>query len=202
VRHTQNIFSIESFVDELAHAARVDPIEYRLLLLDEHPRGRNVLNVVRERSGWTRPLARNRGRGVAFMKYGGSYVAQVAEVTASREGNVHVDRVTCALDCGQMINPDTVRAQVEGAIVWGLSATLWGEITVAHGRTVQSNFHDYRVARMADVPVIDVELIVNHEIPSGVGEPAVPGVAPAITNALFAATGRRVRRLPLTIRNA
>jgi CO/xanthine dehydrogenase Mo-binding subunit len=200
VRHGQNIFSIESFIDELAHAARTDPIEYRLDLLDDHPRGRKVLEVVRDRSGWARPTPKGRGRGVAFMKYGGTYVAHVAEVTASRAGEVHVDRVTCAVDCGQLVNPDTVRAQIESAIIWGLSAALWGEIAVQHGRTVQSNFHDYRVARMADAPLIDVELIVNHETPSGAGEPGVPGVAPAITNALFAATGQRVRRLPLSSR--
>jgi isoquinoline 1-oxidoreductase beta subunit len=200
VRHSQNIFSIESFIDELAHAARVDPIEYRLALLDEHPRGRKVLEAVRDRSGWTRPIGEGRGRGVAFMKYGGTYVAHVAEVTASRDGGLHVDRVTCAMDCGQLINPDTVRAQIESAIIWGFSATLWGEIVIQRGRTLQSNFHDYRVARMADAPPIDIELIVNHETPSGVGEPGVPGVAPAITNALFAATGRRVRRLPLRSR--
>ena len=200
VRHNQNIFSIESFIDELAHTTGIDPIEYRLRLLGEHPRGQRVLETARDRSGWTRPVAKGRGRGVAFMKYAGTYVAHVAEVTTSRNGGVHVDRVTCAFDCGQLINPDTVRAQVESAIVWGLSATLWGEITVTHGRTVQSNFHDYRVARMPDAPSIDVELMLNHETPSGAGEPAVPGVAPAITNALFAATGRRIRRLPVISR--
>ena len=199
MRHTQNVFSVESFIDELAHTAHTDPIAYRLALLDADSRARQVLELVRERSGWTQPLPKGRGRGVAFMRYGGTYVAQVAEVTVPSDGNVRVDRVTCAFDCGQMINPDTVRAQIESAIIWGLSAALWGEITVEHGRTVQSNFHDYRVARMRDAPVIDVHLVVNHETPTGVGEPAVPGVAPAIANALFAASGRRVRRLPLNL---
>lgn len=197
VRHTQNIFSIESFVDELAHAAHTDPIEYRLALLDGDPRARHVLETVRDRSGWTQPLPKGRGRGVAFMRYGGTFVAHVAEVSVASGGTVRVERVTCAFDCGQMINPDTVRAQVESSVIWGLSAALWGEITVDHGRTVQSNFHDYRVARMNDAPVIDVFLVVNHEKPTGVGEPAVPGVAPSIANAVFAASGRRVRRLPL-----
>jgi isoquinoline 1-oxidoreductase beta subunit len=200
VRHTQNVFCIESFVDELAHAAGADPIEYRLALLEGDPRARSVLELARDRSGWARPLPQGRGRGVAFMRYAGTYVAHVAEVTAGANGALRVDRVTCAFDCGQMINPDTVRAQIESSVIWGLSAALWGEITVEHGRTVQGNFHDYRVARMRDAPAIDVHLVENHETPTGVGEPAVPGVAPAIANALFAASGRRVRRLPLDLR--
>ncbi len=195
VRHTQNVFAIESFMDELAQAAGADPIEYRLALLKE-PRARQVLETVRQRSGWGPRLPRGRGRGVAFMNYAGTYVAHVAEVTVSGK-DIRVDRVACAFDCGQMINPDTVRAQIESAMVWGVSAALWGEITVERGRTVQSNFHDYRVARMRETPLIDVALVVNHETPTGVGEPAVPGVAPAVANAVFAATGRRVRRLPL-----
>ena len=201
VRHTQNVFCIESFVDEIAHAAHVDPIEYRLAMLDRHPRGKAVLAAARDRAGWGRRLSAGRGRGVAFMNYAGTYVAQIAEVSASSNG-IKIDRVTCAFDCGQMVNPDTVRAQIESSVIWGLSAALWGEITVEAGRTVQSNFSDYRVARMRDTPVIDIELIVNHEEPSGVGEPAVPCVAPAIANALFAATGRRVRKLPLDLRRA
>jgi isoquinoline 1-oxidoreductase subunit beta len=202
VRHTQNVFCIESFLDELAHAAGADSMEYRLALLEGDPRARSVLELVRDRSGWGRPLSPGRGRGVAFMRYGGTYVAHVAEVTAGADGMLRVDRVTCAFDCGQMINPDTVRAQIESAIIWGLSAALWGEITVEHGRTVQSNFHDYRVARMRDAPAIAVHLVENHETPTGVGEPAVPGVAPAIANAVFAASGRRVRRLPLDLPRA
>jgi len=207
VRHTQNVFAIESFMDELAHAALSDPIAYRLGLLTTDARARAVLETVRDRSGWSQPLAKEggggggRGRGAAYMNYAGTHVAHVAEVTVARGGNVRVDRVTCAFDCGQMINPDTVRAQIESAVVWGLSAALWGAITVEHGRTVQSNFHDYRVARMRDMPVIDVHLIVNHEAPSGAGEPAVPGVAPAIANAVFAATGNRIRRLPIEAQN-
>ncbi|HEU4786044.1 MAG TPA: xanthine dehydrogenase family protein molybdopterin-binding subunit [Gemmatimonadaceae bacterium] len=202
VRHTQNVFGVESFIDELAQTAGADPIEYRLALLDDSSRGRHVLELVRDRSGWNQRLAKGRGRGVAFMNYAGTYVAHVAEVTVEGDGNVRVDRVTCAFDCGQLINPDTVRAQIEGSVVWGMSAALWGEINVEHGRTVQSNFHDYRVARMSDAPIIDVHLVTNHESPSGVGEPAVPGVAPAIANAVFAASGRRVRRLPLNVRRA
>jgi isoquinoline 1-oxidoreductase beta subunit len=202
VRHTQNVFAIESFVDELAQAAHTDPIAYRLALLAGTPRAQHVLETVRDQSGWNQPLPKGRGRGVAFMNYGGTYVAHVAEVTVGRDGNVRVNRVTCAFDCGQMINPDTVRAQIESSVLWGMSAALWGEITIDRGRTVQSNFHDYRVARMADTPVIDVHLVVNHEPPSGAGEPAVPGVAPAIANAAFAASGRRARQLPLNLRRS
>ena len=202
VRHNQNVFCIESFIDELAHAANTDAIEYRLAMLDGHPRGKAVLTAARDRAGWGRRLPSGRGRGVAFMNYAGTYVAQIAEVSTTRNGVIKVDRVTCAFDCGQMVNPDTIRAQIESSVIWGLSAALWGEITVERGRTVQSNFNDYRVARMRDTPAIDIELIVNHEEPSGVGEPAVPCVAPAIANALFAATGRRVRKLPLDIRRS
>jgi isoquinoline 1-oxidoreductase beta subunit len=202
VRHSQNVFCIESFMDELAHAANADPINYRLTLLDGQPRAQAVLHSVRELSGWSKSLPKGRGRGVAFMKYAGTYVAQTAEVTVARDGALHVDRIACAFDCGQLVNPDTVRAQIESAIVWGLSAALWGEITIRGGRTVQSNFHDYRVARMADTPVIDVHLMTNREEPSGVGEPGVPCVAPAIANAVYAATKRRIRRLPLGARPA
>ena len=200
VRHTQNVFAIESFMDELAHVARQDPIAYRLALLTTNPRARHVLEVVRDASGWSKPKRPGRGRGVAFMNYAGTFVAHVAEVSVAPSGGTRVHRVSCAFDCGQMINPDTVRAQIESAVIWGMSAALWGDITVEKGRTVQSNFHDYRVARMRDTPAIDVQLVVNHEEPSGAGEPAVPGVAPAIANALFDATARRIRRLPLDLK--
>jgi isoquinoline 1-oxidoreductase subunit beta len=197
VRHTQNVFCIESFIDELAHEAGTDPIAFRLSLLGGNARAHQVLTTVRDNSGWGKPLPKGRGRGVAFMDYAGTYVAHVAEVAVAADGTIRVDRVTCAFDCGQMINPDTVRAQIESSVIWAMSAALWGEITVLHGRTVQSNFNDYRVARMSDTPVIDVHLISNHETPTGVGEPSVPGVAPAIANAVWAATARRLRRLPL-----
>jgi isoquinoline 1-oxidoreductase beta subunit len=198
VRHTQNTFAIESFVDELAHAAGSDPIEYRLALLHNNPRAQHVLEVVRDAAKWGTPLGKNRGRGVAFMNYGGTLVGHVAEVLVGSNADVSVTRVTCAFDCGQIVNPDTVRAQIESATAWAMSAALWGTITVDGGKTVQSNFQDYRVARMRDMPIVDVHLVVNHEEPSGAGEPAVPGVAPAIANAVFAATGKRVRTLPLS----
>jgi isoquinoline 1-oxidoreductase beta subunit len=197
VVNTQNAFCVESFIDELAADLKKDPIQFRIDLLAGKPRMQHVLELVRERSGWGTALPRGRGRGVAFFDYDGTYVAHVAEVSVARDGSVRVNRVICAFDCGQMINPDTVRAQIEGSVIWGLGAALYGEITVVGGRTVQSNFHDYPVPRMSETPVIDIHLVENHEAPRGVGEPAVPGIAPAIANAIQAATGQRVRRLPV-----
>jgi isoquinoline 1-oxidoreductase subunit beta len=196
VTNNEQMFACESFIDELAHAAKIDPIDYRLRLLGDKPRARHVLELVRDTSGWGTPIEQGCGRGVAFMDYGGTLVAEVAEVDA-RGPTVSVRRVTCAFDCGQMVNPDTVRAQIEGSVAWATSATLYGEITVAGGRVVQSNFSDYRVLRMSEMPAVDVHLVESHETPSGVGEPAVPCIAPAIASAVFAATGRRVRRLPV-----
>jgi isoquinoline 1-oxidoreductase beta subunit len=199
VVHTQNGFCVECFIDELAEAAGADPIAFRMELLDGHPRMRHVLQLVGEKSGWRTTLPKGRGRGVAFIDYDGTYVALVAEVTVGSDSQVRVDRITCAFDCGQMVNPDTVRAQVEGSVAWGVSAALWGEITVEGGRTVQSNFHDYRVVRMSEMPVVDVHLVSNQESPTGAGEPAVPTVAPAIANAIHSATGQRVRKLPIRL---
>jgi CO/xanthine dehydrogenase Mo-binding subunit len=187
ISHLTNIFAIESFMDELARAAGVEPTEFRLRHLTDNPRLRHVLELVAPEA---------RGRGVACMRYGTTYVAQVAEVDA-RAPDVRVRRVICAFDCGQMINPDGLHSQIEGSIAWAAGATLFGEITVTDGRVVQSNFSDYRVLRMREMPEVEVRLVDSHEAPGGAGEPAVPCVAPAITNALFAATGRRARRLPL-----
>jgi len=197
VRHSHNGFCIESFIDECALAAHTDPVAYRVALLDGKPRQQAVVQLAAERAHWGAAMPNGKGRGIAYFNYGGTYVAQVAEVTVAGDGAVHVDRMICAFDCGTIVNPDTVRAQVESAIVWGLSAALYGEITVTAGRVQQHNFDDFRVLRLAETPPIEVYLVRNFETPTGVGEPAVPPVAPAVANAVFAASGRRIRRLPL-----
>jgi isoquinoline 1-oxidoreductase beta subunit len=200
VKHSQNGFCLESFIDECAHAAGRDPLEYRIALLEGKPRQQAVLQLAARKAGWGTALSQPRGRGVAFWNYAGTYVAEIAEVTLDSSQQVHVDRVVCAFDCGTVVNPDTVRAQIESAVGWGVSAALWGEVTVQGGHTRQSNFHDYRVLRINECPRIEIELVRNFEPPTGVGEPAVPPLAAAIANAVFAASGVRRRRLPLNAR--
>ncbi len=194
---SQNAFTIECFVDELARAAGKDPLAFRLGLLAHEPRHRAVLELAAERAGWQDKIAKGRGRGIAVYRSYGSWVAQVAEVSVGEGGAWRVERVVCAADCGTVINPDAVCAQMEGAIVFGLSAALHGEITLHDGAVVQSGFEDYPILRMRDTPEIEVHLVPSRAHPGGVGEPGVPPVAPAVANALFAATGRRMRRLPL-----
>ena len=190
-------FFVESFVDELAHEARRDPLEYRRALLAHKPRHLAVLNLAADKAGWTAPLDSGVGRGIALVECFGSIVAQVAEVEVAKPGAVKVRRITCAADCGTVVNPDGFRAQVEGGIIFGLSAALYGAITLEHGAVVQRNFPDYPVIRLADCPDIDVYTLESDGTIGGAGEVGVPPVAPAVVNAIFAATGVRLRELPV-----
>src|SRR5437899_453326 len=194
---THSIFVVESFIDELAAAAGQDPVAYRRALLDHTPRARAVLDLVAEKAGWGQPLAPRSGRGVALLHAFGSYIAQVAEVAVSPAGDVRVTRVVCAVDCGTIVNPDTVTAQMEGGIVFGITGVLFGEITIKGGRVEQHNFNDYRMLRINETPVIEVHLVSSGEAPGGVGEPGTSCVMPAVANAIFAATGTRIRKLPV-----
>lgn len=197
VGSSQNGFLIESFLDELAVAAGKDPFEYRRALLGEKPRHRGVLELAAEKAGWGSPLPAGTARGIAVVESFSSYVAEVAEVSLNPDRTVRVNRVVAAVDCGTVVNPDIVRAQVESAIVFGLTAALHGEITIEGGKVVQSNFHDYPMLRMHEMPVIEVHLVPSTEGPTGIGEPGTPPIAPAVANAVFALTGQRLRRLPL-----
>jgi isoquinoline 1-oxidoreductase beta subunit len=198
---THNVFVVESFIDELAHAAGQDPVAYRRSLLGKSPRMLGVLNLAAEKSGWTTRLkpmpGRRVGRGVSAQFAFGTYMAQVAEVSVGADGDVRVHRVVCALDCGQVVNPDTVVAQMEGGIVFGLTAALWSEITLEKGRVVQSNFGDYRMMRMNEAPRVEVHIVASHDDPGGIGEPGTAAIAPALANAVAAATGKRIRKLPI-----
>jgi isoquinoline 1-oxidoreductase subunit beta len=197
VNNSFNAFVVESFVDELAHAAKRDPYEYRRDLLGKAPRHLGVLNLAAQKAGWGAPLAAGRSRGIAVWKSFETYVAEVAEITIDSDGTVRVPRVVCAVDCGPVVNPDTVEAQMQSAIVYGLTAALWGEITIDQGRVTQSNFNNYRMLRMAEMPQIEVYIVPSAESQGGVGEPGTPPIAPAVCNAIYAATGKRLRKLPI-----
>jgi isoquinoline 1-oxidoreductase beta subunit len=194
---SHNVFVVESFMDELAAKAKQDSVEYRRALLDKAPRAKAVLQLAAEKAGWGQPLPKGSGRGVAIQFVFGTYMAQVAEVEVAQEGAIRVRRVVCAVDCGSIVNPDTVQAQVQGAVIFGISAALFGRITLKDGRVEQTNFHTYRVLRMNEVPAIEVHLIKNTEAPGGMGEPGTSAIIPAVTNAIFAATGKRLRKLPI-----
>jgi isoquinoline 1-oxidoreductase beta subunit len=194
---SQNGFILESFMDELALAAGQDPVEYRRALLTNSPRHLAVLELAARQAGWGSPLPDGRARGVALVKSFDSYVAQVAEVSLGPDRIPRVHRVVCAVDCGRVVNPAGVRAQVESAIVYGLTAALYGEITIAGGRAVQSNFDTYPMLRMREMPVVEVHMVDSTEDPTGMGEPGTPPIAPAVANAVFALTRQRVRSLPL-----
>jgi isoquinoline 1-oxidoreductase beta subunit len=198
VGHSHTAFVMESFLDELAHAAGQDPYQYRRRLLAKHPRTLKVLEVVAKKAGWGKPLPRGHGRGIAVHESFGSFVAQVAEVSLDKKGNIKLHRVVCAVDCGRIVNPDTIKAQMESGITFGLSAALYGAITLKDGRVEQGNFHDYPLVRMPVMPKVEVHIIASSEPPGGVGEPGVPPIAPAVANALFAACGVRMRSLPMT----
>lgn len=198
VGHSYNAFAVESMIDEVAAAAGRDPIDLRLSLLGERPAHRALLERVREASGWDRPAPEGRARGVAIHACYESTVAQVAEVSVDGD-RPRVHRVWAVIDCGQVINPDTVEAQIEGGVAFGLSAALHGRIDLENGRVVQSNFHDYPILRIDEMPAVEVAIVESERDPGGVGELGVPPIAPAVCNALFALTGRRVRRLPITL---
>jgi isoquinoline 1-oxidoreductase beta subunit len=197
VGHSHTGFSVEAFFDEVAHAGGKDPYQLRRKLLAKQPRMLGVLDLVAQKSGWGKPLPAGHGRGIATHFSFETYVAQVIEASVEKDGTVHVHRVVCAVDCGRVINPDTVTAQMEGGIVFGLTAALKTEITLENGRVQQRNFNDYPMLRMFEAPKVEVFIVPSEEKPTGVGEPSVPPVAPALTNAIFAATGKRVRRLPI-----
>ena len=208
-----NHFAMQTFVDEIAHETGRDPIVLRheLITVKEKPAGesdnegdapvdvarlKHVLDLAAEKAGWGSPLPAGRGRGIAALYGFGSYLAHVAEVTVGKDGSVHVDRIMTVVDCGQVINPDMVAAQVEGGVAFGLTAALYSDIVIEDGRVKQSNFNNYPMLRIQDMPRVEVHIVPSHEAPGGMGEPSVPSVAPAVGNAIFAATGKRLRRLP------
>jgi len=198
VGSSQNAFITECFFDELAKLAGRDPLQARLELLSEHPRHTGVLKLAAEKAGWGTPLPKGRARGIAVAESFTTYTAQVAEVSIEK-GAVRVHRMTCAVDCGRVVNPNSIRAQMEGAIVYGLTAALKGPITIAAGQIQQRNFDDYPLLRLDECPDIDVHIVNSQQYPGGVGEPGVPPAAPAVANAVFALTGRPVRSLPIRL---
>lgn len=194
---TRNMAVLESFIDELAEKAGQDPLAYRLSMLDKQPRAAHVLKEAARLAGWGGKLPARSGRGIALMRAWGTYLAQVVEVSVNDDGEVAVKRVVCVVDCGHVVNPDTVVAQIQSGINYGLTAGLFGAITFKDGRIEQSNFHDYRILRLSEAPTIEVEIVPSTEAPGGIGEPGTAGVGAALTNAVFAATGKRVREMPL-----
>ena len=199
VTNAQNAFVVESFLDELAHAAGKDPLEFRLQLLSNNMRARRVLQTVAEKAGWGKPVPKGKGRGIAQHSCFGAFVAQVADVSVNeKDGTIKVDRIVAAVDIGPVVNPNAVLAQVEGSIVEGVSTTLKEQVEFANGGVKSANFDDYKIIRMSEIPEIEIHLVKSNEKIGGIGEPGVPPTAPAIANAVFNATGVRIRRLPLT----
>jgi isoquinoline 1-oxidoreductase beta subunit len=199
VGSSHTTLAVEAFIDETAHAAGQDPYEFRRRLLAKEPRMKAVLELAAQKAGWTSaPLANGRGRGIAVAEAFKTFVAQVVEVRVQESGQIKVERVVCAVDCGTPINPDVITAQMEGGIGFGLGAVLWGNITLENGRVKQSNFNDYRVLRMNEMPKVEVHIVPSTEPPTGVGEPGVAPIGPALANAIFAATGKRMHELPFS----
>jgi len=196
VDHSMHGFFIESFIDELAHLQNKDPFEYRASLLAHQPRFLKVLNEAAEKSSWHQPLPENWGRGIAIHQSFGTIVAEVVEVQII-EGKMRVERVVCVADAGFAMHRDAFIAQMESGIIYGLTAALYGEITIKNGAVEQHNFHDHKMLRMDETPVIETYIINSHEKMGGAGEPSTPVIAPALVNALFNATGKRIRKLPI-----
>lgn len=194
---TRGTFVVESFMDELAAQAKVDPVKYRRELLGKTPRAQNVLDVAAREAGWGTTPPKGQGRGVSVMHAFGSFFSMVVDVTVNGDGEVAVNRVVCAVDCGMVVNPNTIEAQVQGGIIFGITAALYSEITIKDGRVEQSNFTDYRMLRIDQTPPIEVHIVKSSEAPGGIGEPGTAALAPALTNAIFAATGKRLRQLPV-----
>jgi isoquinoline 1-oxidoreductase beta subunit len=194
---TRSTFVVESFIDELAAQAKIDPVKYRRDLLDKTPRAKNVLDVATQAAGWGSTLPKGQGRGVSVMHAFGSFLSMVVDVTVNGDGEVAVNRVVCAVDCGMVVNPNTIEAQIQGGVIFAITAALYSEITIKDGRVEQSNFTDYRILRIDQTPAIDVHIIRSTEAPGGIGEPGTAALSPALTNAIYAATGKRLRQLPV-----
>jgi isoquinoline 1-oxidoreductase subunit beta len=197
VGHSQNTFFSESFIDELANTAGKDPFEFRRSLLGKQPRCKAVLELAAEKAGWAKPLPKGLHRGIAVAQSYGSYVAEVAEVSVEKSGQPKVHRVVAAVDCGQVVNPEIVKRQCESAVVFGLTAALYGKITFKNGEVEQDNFNSYRILRMDEMPKVEVYIVNSTQHPTGMGEPGLPPLAPAVTAAIFKATGKRIRKLPI-----
>ncbi|MES5483704.1 xanthine dehydrogenase family protein molybdopterin-binding subunit [Bradyrhizobium sp. INPA03-11B] len=194
---SHNVFVAESMIDEMAAAAKQDPVEYRKALLGKSPRARAALELAASKAGWGGKLPAGRGRGVSLQFVFGSYLAQIAEVEVAKDGSVRVHRVVCAMDCGTVVNPDTVQAQLQSGINFGVTAALYGEITLKDGRVEQTNFDTYQMLRIDQAPAIEVHIVPSTEPPGGMGETGTSGIVPAISNAIFAATGKRLRKMPV-----
>ncbi|GLS33519.1 isoquinoline 1-oxidoreductase, beta subunit [Mesorhizobium albiziae] len=194
---SRNVFVTESFMDELAATANQDPVAYRLALLHKTPRAKAVLELAAEKAGWGEKLPPGMGRGISIQNAFATYMAQVAEVEVAQDGAVRVQRVVCAVDCGIVVNPDTVAAQIQGGVMFGVTAALYGNITVKNGRVEQTNFDSYQILRMNEAPRVEVHIVQSQELPGGIGEAGTSCIAPAVANAIFAATGKRLRKLPI-----